>query len=271
MVNTAYNVATHCFVDIACGGFSPFMFLDMISSTDMNPAINELIALGITDACTEFEPPVMVVGGELAQMPGTLVEGQYDIIGIGIGIGDEENRIRPTERVKPGQPIVGLPVDFHMINGSSLIRRVLKIAGLGIKDIFPPTGKTVAESLLRRQPNFAKVVLVQLEFGLEISANCHITGGGMPDNISRNLPEGCRAIIDRSNWQVPEFFTWLMGTGPVEPQEAFAKLNMGIGFVQIFPDVTTATRAMLIARERFGLQARIIGQIVEGERGVEFI
>ena len=270
MVNTAYNVAAHCCADIACGGLTPFMFLDMITSTDMNPAINELISQGITDACLELDPPVMVVGGELAQCPGTMAEGQYDIIGFAIGMGDEVWRIKPTERVKPGHVIVGYKVGFHMINGSSLIRRVLKVAGLGIKDIFPPTGKTVAESLLQRQPNWAKMVMAQMNAGIKLSANSHITGGGMPDNISRNLPEGCRAVIDLSNWKVPDFFTWLMETGPVEPQEAFAKFNMGIGFVQIMPRME-ADRATLMIADPMGFTPYHLGEIVEGERGVEFI
>jgi len=267
LTNTGYNVTAHCCADVACGGVTPFIFLDMITSTDMRPEINALIIQGMAEACKELA--VMIVGGELAQCPGTIVEGQYDVIGFAIGYGRRDAYINPKERVKPGQVIVGYHVGFHMINGSSLIRRVNAAAGLGIRDIFPPTGKTVAESLLRRQPNFAKMVGAQLAKGLYISANSHITGGGLPDNIGRNLPEGCQAVIDSTKWEIPPFFGWLIEQG-VPLEEAIARLNMGIGFAQIYPTEHEARRALAIA-EQLGFSGAKIGEIVAGERGVKVL
>lgn len=269
MVNTAYNVAAHCLTDTACGGLLPVALLDMICSTTMDPEVHQFIAKGITEASLELGC-VPVIGGELAQCPGTTVEGQYDIIGIVLGLGSEEDRIKPTERVKPGHLILGYDVGFHQINASSLLRRVFKTVGLGISDIFPPTGRTVAESLLQRQPNWAKMVMAQMNAGVKISANSHITGGGMPDNISRNLPEGCRAIIHRDWWNVPAFFQWFIENGPVDEREAIAKFNMGVGFSQIMPR-NEVDKATLMVADPLGFKGRVIGEVVSGERGVEFI
>jgi len=267
LVNTGYNVAAHCCADVACGGNKPYFLLDMITSTDMQPLINGLIIKGMSEASVELG--VMIVGGELAQCPGTIVEGQYDVIGFCLGYGRRDRYINPKARIKPGHVIVGYSVGFHMINGSSLLRKVNARAGLGIRDIFPPTGKTVAESLLQRQPNFAKMVIAQLAKGVNISANSHITSGGLPDNIGRNLPENCRAVIDSTKWPRPPFFDWVLEQG-VALEEAFAKLNMGLGFVQVCPTMDEARNGIDIAF-KYGFIGQLIGEVVEGERGVQIL
>jgi phosphoribosylformylglycinamidine cyclo-ligase len=95
----------------------------------------------------------------------------------------------------------------------------------------------------------------------------HITGGGLPGNVIRVLPEGTRAVIERSRWDVPHVFKVLQKVGGVPPGDMFRTFNMGIGFTAVVDEADAD--ATLKAFETSDLEAVVIGHVVEGDRGVE--
>lgn len=269
-VPLGYNVAAHCFADMSTAGGRPFAFLDSISSTDVDPDIHEETVQGMAEACREVG--CRLVGGETAQLPGMLTPGVTNFEGFAAALVDRQDWIQPLERVKPGQVIVGIEATFPHLNGLSLIRKIVfEKLGMKAQDILPPTGKSVAETLLQKQPNYAKLVEIQIRGGIRICAACHITGGGLYDNIERNLPEGCLAIIVSPHWPQNQLFQWLIEKGNVPMEEAYHTWNMGIGFVEIFEDQVTAERMVSIVPQVLNCRAWVIGTVVKGKRKVNII
>ncbi|HSD10782.1 MAG TPA: AIR synthase-related protein, partial [Candidatus Binatia bacterium] len=100
-------------------------------------------------------------------------------------------------------------------------------------------------------------------------ALAHITGGGIPGNLPRVLPAGCRARIRRASWTVPPVFDWLRHVGPVDSEEVDRTLNQGLGMILATP--ATAVDGVLSFLRRRRESAFVIGEIVRGRSGVELI
>jgi phosphoribosylformylglycinamidine cyclo-ligase len=269
-VPLGYNVAAHCFADVACGGGRPIAFLDCIDSTDVNPDVHEEIVKGMAEACREIG--CRLIGGETAQLPGLIVPGQTNFAGFVIALAEKRQLINPQRKIHPGQPVLGIESKGIHLNGLSLYRKIVfDVLGMKPSDILPPTRKTIAEEVLQRQPNYALVVIQELAQVIEMCGNSNITGGGLIDNITRNLPDGCKVIIDTSKWGVPPLFRWLIEKGNVPLDDARRTWNIGIGFVQILMNEWFLRKAQSLVQEVLGLRSWVIGEVVEGEKGVEFV
>jgi phosphoribosylformylglycinamidine cyclo-ligase len=104
---------------------------------------------------------------------------------------------------------------------------------------------------------------------LGIHGMAHITGGGLVDNLERILPEGCRAMIDRSTWQPAPLFGWLQQLGNIDREEMFRVFNMGIGYVLVVrPKLVDTIQHRLT---KLGITASVIGEMIAGERGVGYV
>jgi len=264
-----YNVAVHCFSDIACGCRSPFIFMDSLASTDLDPEIYRQIVGGMVDACLESN--CRLIGGEMAQLPGTIMPGQYAFDGFVKGFVEECDLIQPKKSIHPGQIVTGLLTDSIQLNGLSLYRKIVFDRLQMQFDSLLPTGRTVATEVLRRQYNYSKAVMAQMGEGIPICACSNITGGGLIDNVTRNLPEGCRVIYDTKSWQIPTLFTWLIEQGNVQLKKAFKTWAMGVGYVQIFDDLDIALEAMEIAHDVIDCDTAVIGRVEAGATGVQFV
>src|SRR5262249_54083046 len=95
----------------------------------------------------------------------------------------------------------------------------------------------------------------------------HITGGGLIENPPRVLPEGCAMVLKRDSWEVPAVFPWLQGLGGVPDAEMYRVFNMGIGLVLIVADYYAEAITRYLSTE-VKVPSWIIGEVVEGERGV---
>ncbi|HBH02267.1 MAG TPA: phosphoribosylformylglycinamidine cyclo-ligase, partial [Candidatus Rokubacteria bacterium] len=154
-------------------------------------------------------------------------------------------------------------------NGYTLARRIVfDVLGLGIGDPLPGTGRTVAEALLEPTRIYVPSVLALLA-EVEVSAMAHVTGGGLPGNVPRVLPEGCRARIRRSAWRVPAVFEALGAAGRVEDAEMFRTFNMGVGYLVVVAEAAAERAAAVLAAA--GETVLRLGEIVPGERGVELV
>lgn len=272
-----YNNVLHGFADLACGGpwVIPTTVIDTIDSTDMDPIVHGLIVRGMMEACLSFpadERP-MIVGGECAQMKGTIAPGQYNFGITATGFIDMKHALRPKQNTRPGNVVVGVASNGIHLNGFSLQRMIRKSVGMSLYSDDVENGLTepFLTQLLRRQPNYAWIARQVAAVGIPITAIAHITGGGLFDNNLRNLPDGCRMVIDASSWSIPPFMQWLVKMGNVPLDDAFSALNMGIGQTYTLATREDATECVEYINGSLNANpsAWIIGEIVEGDCGVE--
>ncbi|HWO58002.1 MAG TPA: phosphoribosylformylglycinamidine cyclo-ligase [bacterium] len=258
------DLVNHCVNDILTSGARPLTFLDYIAIAKMDPEVVAAIIEGFADACGENG--VALIGGETAEMPGIYKSGDYDVAGFITGIVERE-RILDGSRLKAGQALIGLPSSGPHTNGYSLVRRIIfDLNDYGYDDKPEALdGATVGESLLAVHRSYLKILRPLLDADL-IHAMAHITGGGIPGNLIRILPENIAAVIDTSLWTVPRVFTFLQQTGQVDRDEMFRVFNMGIGMI-IAVDAEHS-RDILARLADAGENACVIGHLISAPREV---
>jgi phosphoribosylformylglycinamidine cyclo-ligase len=94
--------------------------------------------------------------------------------------------------------------------------------------------------------------------GDQLHALCHITGGGLPGNLPRVLPDGVDAIINGGRPWAPVFKLIAEG-GPVELAEMRRTFNLGIGLVVVVK--AGAAAAALDALTAAGEDAWLLGHL----------
>ena len=248
--------------DLAAAGALPIAMQDYIAVGYLDRDRIELLVESIADACADND--VALLGGETAEHPGTIEGDRFDLAATALGIvelGDEVD----NERVEVGDVIVGVHSPNLRSNGFSLVRALI-VDQLDLDAPFPGSDLTVAETLLQPSIIYAPAVMNALARS-EAHGLAHITGGGLPGNVARILPEGTAAHIEQSRWTVPDVFGVIQDLGSVAEEEMFRTFNMGIGFVAVAPEVD-ADR-LIRGFDSHGLEATVIGRIVEGERTVK--
>jgi phosphoribosylformylglycinamidine cyclo-ligase len=262
------DLVNHCVNDILAQGARPLFFLDYLGVGKLDGDVFEAIITGLARGCENAG--CALIGGETAELPGFYAAGEYDLAGFIVGA-VERGRIITGERVAPGEVLLGLASNGLHTNGYSLARKALfEIAGYKPDDTVESLGGTVADELLRVHRSYAPAVLGLLEDSAlhgAIHGIAHITGGGLPDNLRRVLPAGCRADIRRGAWIVPPVFRLIQSIAQTPDEEMFHTFNMGIGLVL----VVEAARAEEVCERLAGAGETCfhIGDIAAGERAVE--
>jgi phosphoribosylformylglycinamidine cyclo-ligase len=191
--------------------------------------------------------------------------GEFDLVGFAVG-GADRSRLLTGEKVAPGDVLIGLPSPNLRANGFSLVRRVLlERAGLPLDGpAWAGAGHTLADELLDPSVIYAPAVLAALD-AVDVRAVAHITGGGIPGNLVRVLPEGTRAVVDRSTWEVPRIFAEVARHGEVSGDEMARVFNLGIGMIVVVPesDVPAAVATLTAS----GHAVRVIGHVEAGDGG----
>ena len=254
------DLVNHCVNDIAVMGARPLFFLDYLGAGKLDSKVFTSVVAGLARACRRAG--CALLGGETAQMPGLYRGQDYDLVGCIVGVVDRA-RILDGSRVRSGDALVALPSNGLHTNGYTLARKVLlgKMK-LRVTDKLPGSCRTVGDELLRVHRNYEPALRSIPPRTLRAAA--HITGGGLPDNLPRALPAGCRAIIDRRRLRIPHLLRLIADRGRVAEDEMFRVFNMGVGMVL----VVSAKDARAVATK---LRGRIIGEVVKGPRGVEFV
>jgi phosphoribosylformylglycinamidine cyclo-ligase len=253
--------------DALCCGAEPLFFLDYVAMSHDDPERLEAIVRGVSDGCVEAD--CALLGGETAIMPDIYARDDYDLAGFCVGVVERKHLI-DGRSITPGDIVIGVASSGLHSNGYSLVRKVVfDLAGLGVHDEVKDLGQTVGEALLAPTRIYARPVRKILQYYRQknvVHGIAHITGGGLRDNLERVLPEGTRALLDRTSWQVPPVFPWLQGLGNIDDDEMERVFNMGIGLALVFdPYFENSIRHMLAD---FGLQSWVLGQITAGQRSV---
>lgn len=223
--------------DIICCGARPLSFLDTISFSQLLPSELVSIISGIKKGCEIAKCPL--VGGETAQLPGILKNGNFDLVGFALGVVEKENIITP-ERVKEGDILIGISSSGVHSNGFSLIIKIIEEYNISLSTIFSDLHcdyngtETLGEILLTPTEIYSNLILdVITKFNTSIHGIAHITGGGLTENVPRILPKGMNVKIDLGSWRFPEIFNWIRDEGRITEEEMFRVFNMGIGMVLI--------------------------------------
>ena len=257
------DIVAHCVNDILVQGARPLFFMDYIAASVLSPEFMEQLIEGLAAGCKQAG--CALIGGETAELPGVYKEGEYDLVGFVVGVVGRNQAIT-GETIKPGDVLLALASDGLHTNGYSLARKVFfEVAGWKVDHEVPELGRTIGEELLRVHRCYAPSVLSLLD-KVQVKGMAHITGGGLPDNLIRCLPAGCRAVVERSRWQVPPVFNLLERIGRIEDQEMFHVFNMGVGLVLALDPAEVQPAITHLSAQ--GESAFPIGHIEPGERSV---
>jgi phosphoribosylformylglycinamidine cyclo-ligase len=229
-----FDLVGMCVNDVVTCGARPLFFLDYFATSRLDLGVAESVVTGIAAACKESG--CALLGGETAELPGMYAEGEYDLAGFAVGV-VARSKIVDGSRVRAGDVAIGVPSSGLHSNGYSLARKVvLEKLGLAF-DARPHElgGQSVAEALLSPTRLYARHVQAMIGAGgIDVHAMSHITGGGLPGNVPRVLPEGQGLRIDAS-WKRPGIFDLIAKGGPVDESEMRRTFNGGIGFVFVVP------------------------------------
>jgi len=253
--------------DLICSGAEPLFFLDYIATHKLKPAqIAELVA-GMVGGCEQAG--CALLGGETAEMPDLYRRRHFDLAGFAVGV-VERRRLMSRRHVRPGDVLIGLPSSGLHSNGYALARRVLlHHARLPLKEPVRALGEPLVDALLRPTRIYVRPVLQALRCYRRqrmITGLAHITGGGLPGNLPRILPDDCDAVVQRGAWPVPPIFGLIEHAGVAE-EEMYRVFNMGIGFVL----VVRPRSAGVVMRHlrRAGEEPVVIGRVRRGRGRVE--
>jgi phosphoribosylformylglycinamidine cyclo-ligase len=224
------DLVAMCVNDIAVLGAEPLFFLDYFATGHLEPSIGEQVIAGIAEGCKQAG--CALLGGETAEMPGMYAPGHYDLAGFAVGA-VEKSKMIDGSLVQPGNIIIGIPASGLHSNGYSLVRKVL-FEDAQLPFDHTPAGweKTLAEVLMTP----TRIYIPEMQALMKTTgfhAAAHITGGGIPGNVIRVLPENCRAIIDGSTWEFPPVFKLLQKTGGLSTDDMLNTFNCGIGMMLV--------------------------------------
>ena len=254
------DLVAMCVDDLVCQGAEPLFFLDYVSVGSLDADQMESLVAGIAEGCRQAN--CALIGGEMAEHPGVMSPGEFELVGFSVGAVERDNVIT-GERVEVGDVLVGLASPNLRSNGYSLARKILfDIGGRSLDDpAYDGADETVADALLDPSVIYTPAVLAAAaEF--DVRAVAHITGGGLPGNLNRVLPGGTDAQVDTTSWGVPALFGELARLGGVATDEMFRVFNMGVGMVLAVPPEQADALADLALNH--GHPAATIGEIVPG-------
>ena len=259
-----FDIVAHCGNDIVVQGAEPLFFLDYIGISKVEPAVIEGIVAGLAAGCRETG--CALIGGEIAELSDMYTLGEYDLVGTIVGAVERADVIT-GEKILPGDQLIGLGSTGLHTNGFSLVRRIVfEKCGYDVDTYLSELSATVGDALLATHKSYVKSIL-ELRKVCEIKGIAHITGGGLPANVLRILPDGCVADIQKGTWEIPPIFPFLQERGDVEEVEMYRVFNMGIGMVIVLaPD---AVDDALKSLNTSGESIYRIGEVVAGEKGVQ--
>jgi phosphoribosylformylglycinamidine cyclo-ligase len=254
------DLVAMCVDDVVCTGAEPLFFLDYLAVGRVVPERVAAVVAGVAEGCRRGG--CALLGGETAEHPGVMAEDAFDLAGFCVGVVEDSQRLGP-HLVREGDALIGLPSSGLHANGYSLVRStLLERAGYSLDDELPRLGRTLGDELLEPTAIYAPLVLALARDGL-LHAAAHVTGGGIPENVPRVLPEGLGAFVDERAWRAHPVFELIREAAAATVEDMRATFNMGIGMVLV---ADAADIDAILARAPGGV---VIGAVERG-RGVRY-
>ena len=259
------DLVAMCVNDIIVAGAEPLYFLDYFATGKLDISQAQEIIEGIVEGC--LLAGCALAGGETAEMPDLYRQGDYDLAGFAVGVVEKSKMLSP-QNVRAPQILLGIASSGPHSNGYSLIRKILKRSSDNAAGTF--NGSTIGEHLLAPTRIYVKPVRALLD-EVDVSAICHVTGGGITENLPRVLPNNVAAEVNLSAWNKPDIFLWIQENGNIEAMEMLRTFNCGIGMIVAIDEKDCAKAVETL--EKHGELAFPIGHIVKhaGEAMVHYV
>jgi phosphoribosylformylglycinamidine cyclo-ligase len=238
------DLVAMCVNDLACTGARPLVFLDYLAVGRLDPDEARALVASVAAACEAVG--CRLAGGETAEMPGLYAPGHFDLAGFAAGVVERSEMLGP-DRVREGDAIVGIASSGLHSNGFSLVRALVDAGALE-----PDPDLLLAPTRLYVRD------LQAIAEAVDLRAAAHITGGGLPENLPRALPEGLGAELEAGSWEPGPAIAAVLATGRVGDDEAWRTFNMGLGMCAIVPEAAAAEAARRVDG------ARVVGRVVPG-------
>ena len=236
--------------DLIVQGARPLLFLDYISINKINLPKLKSIIKGIVKGCNISG--CELVGGETAEMPGTYEKNKFDIAGFAVGLVDQKNLLN-KDKIKNNDLILAVPSSGLHSNGFSLVRYIIKKNKINFKK-----NKFLKKELLKPTKIYVKEILNLIEKNF-LNGCANITGGGIPDNIKRVIPENLTAEINLNMIKPTKIFRWLKKNN-IEDREMLKTFNCGVGFCLIVKPQNLSKVKKYFSKE---FQPYVIGKITK--------
>lgn len=198
----------------------------------------------------------------MAEMPDVYGEDNFDLVGAITGVVEKEHILDGSD-VGVGDVLLGLPSTGIHTNGYTLARTVL-FDSYAVED--RPSvlgGETVGEALLRVHRSYLAPIRTLIEAG-GVQGFAHVTGGGLPGNLGRILPDGCSAHINYDAWRRPPLFSLIQEAGDVPEEDMRRTFNLGIGLVAVVSsDQVEAVQRLLDQEDESHV---VIGEVTADDR-----
>ncbi len=254
-----------CVNDILVQGAEPLFFMDYLAVGELDDSQVSEIVSGVASGCREAG--CALLGGETAEMPGFYPPGEYDLAGFAVGV-VERGKIIEGVNINEGDIVMGLASSGIHSNGFSLVRKIIEGNNLSLNHELPgraeeneAKGQPLGLELLKPTEVYVPVVLPLLE-KFEIKGMSHITGGGLPGNLSRILPSSLGIELEPENWELPYIFKYIQKEGNVDWKEMYRVFNMGIGFALVVSrDDASEVQNQL---QKNNTRAWVIGEVITG-------
>ena len=258
------DLVAMCVDDLVVCGAEPLFLQDYIAIGKVVPEHVASIVKGIADGCEEAG--CALLGGETAEHPGLMKEGEYDVSATAIGVVEESKLLGP-DKVRLGDVVIAMASSGLHSNGYSLARHVLlEMNNLPLDGFVQDFGRTLGEELLEPTRIYAKDCL-DLASECEVHTYAHVTGGGLAANLARVIPEGLTAELERNTWTPAPVFRTIARLGKVNQEEMEKTFNMGVGMVAVVAeDDAERALAMLTARH---IDAWRMGEVRTANEGEE--
>ncbi len=276
------DLVAMCVDDVVCCGAAPLFFLDYVAVGRLDPADVAVLVGGIAAGCREAG--CALLGGETAEHPGLMDEDSFDLAGFCVGVVERERAIDGST-IQPGDAIVGLAATGLHANGFSLVRALVAQFDLDLRSPYQERlrrslGDPATDASLAVEPGLAlatlgEVLLVPTRVyagailrlratldaaGHDLRGIAHITGGGLPGNVPRTLPDELGARLDPGRWPMPSVMRLFGALGGLEDDELRATFNGGLGMVVVVaPEAVDATIAALAVED---IPAWLVGEVV---------
>lgn len=258
------DLVNHSVNDILVHAARPLAFLDYVAGSGLTVAETAEIVEGVARGCRNHE--MALAGGETAQMPGLYQPGDFDLAGTIVGVVEEDAALH-GDAIVPGDVLIALESSGLHTNGYTLARTILfDRLKLGLDAVLQGTSQTVGQALLAVHRSYWTALSPVLD---RVHGLAHITGGGIPGNLVRVLPEACEAVLESSSWSLPPLFDLLQQGGSVSPEEMRDVFNLGVGMIVVAPAEQVAE--VRGAATAAGVPSWILGEIRSAAAGVRFV
>jgi phosphoribosylformylglycinamidine cyclo-ligase len=257
------DLVNHSVNDILVHAARPLAFMDYVAGTALTVPQIAGIVEGVARGCRKHG--MALAGGETAQMPGLYQPGTFDLAGTIVGVVEEDEALH-GDRIQPGDVLLAYESSGLHTNGYTLARRVVfDVMKLQLTDSVGDTGQSVADALLAVHRSYAAAVMPVIT---RLHGIAHITGGGIPGNLVRVLPDRCEAVVQAQSWTWPPLFRFLQQAGRISTEEMRDVFNLGVGLIAVLPQDAVAS-AQECAQTQ-SIPTWVLGEVRRGPTRVTF-